>query len=296
MTADASLVSEPGASAPTTARYWRALREGAERSLGVESLADAPERSYLWPRLIYDKTLKDSLSGRPLKSWLELERAEFSGFPMRNSPAFVARLADASPQGIRHVPGDDGAAANLNAAMALLAEVWPDAAAELDQAILGVAWTSSDDGRAESFSDPQRFGVIHVDSTTYRAAPAAKVATALVHEAAHHALFVETSIDPLIPEDYQKPVFSPIRRETRPAIGVLHGAFAASRMGQWARRLAARRGDGTASAEVSRLRSRYLLGLRPALDGLREIRFSARGTRLMADMESRLPELEALLG
>lgn len=296
MAVESSIVADLGVSADNIVRYWGALRKRA--LAGMENPpAQAPVRSYLWPFLTYARSPWSS--ALPLTNLFDLEREEFSGTPMRDPMRFLERLGGGSSPKFTYATGEALRAApnaKLREAMDLIAAIWPHAAKELDVASLGVAWIESPSGRVESSSDPKSFGIVHVNAEFFAKVSSHELATSLVHEAAHHALFVETSIDPLIPDDFKTPVYSPLRQEMRPAIGVLHAAFSISRMGQWAQKLISNGGNESDLNEVRRIRSKYVCGLGPALEGLKALRLSERGARVHQAMAGLVAPLEALDG
>jgi HEXXH motif-containing protein len=301
MATDVSIVSNITGSAEQTARYWRALQKRGLSQLKMVPASDVPVRSYLWPHLIYGETAKDAIAEASLARWFELEQEELSGLPMRDPKSFLQRLGDRPLSRFSCIDGELVRAApndKLKAAHELIAEIWPEAAGEFSEALLGVAWIDSPSQRIqiESSSDPKRFGVIFLKAAHFRTASHYELATALIHEAAHHALFVETAIDPLIPTDFKTSIFSPLRREMRPAIGVLHAVFTIARMGQWAKRLSERRPTAGISDELARIRGKYISGLRATLVELRRVRFSPRGERMLREISDLVDPLESIRG
>jgi hypothetical protein len=308
MAIDETVVSDLTLSRGMIVRYWGALRKGGLARLPENGPLprDLPDRSYLWPHLAYSSNPAAALEAHPIARWLDFERQEFEGMPMPDPLRFLERLGSGKSdkfsycerERVRQAPND-----KLSQALDLIRSVWPLAAAELSDSVLGVAWIESEKGRiktpkgqVESSSDPKRFGVIHLNAEYFRAVSSFEVATALIHESAHHCLFVETAIDALIPEDFKTPVYSPLRREMRPAIGVLHAVFTTARIGQWARRLLDEAPGEDASREVARISREYIVGYRAALGELERLRFSPRGMKVLQAMQGSVTELESLHG
>lgn len=297
MGAEASVVSNLAASTQSIVRYWKALHHNALARLDAGSSGETPVRSYLWPRLIYSKDLPKRISSLPLARWLELEREELSGMPMSDPGTFLHRLGEEAP--VRFAFADrqavmGGPNEKLAEALDLIADAWPEARKELDEAVLGVAWIERPKARLYSASDPQRFGLIYVNAGHFSEFSSHRLATALIHETAHHALFVETARDPLIPADFKTAVYSPLRKEMRPAIGALHAAFTIVRVGQWAQRLQERDHGIAATEEIRRIREAFVGGLRDTLSGLKVVRFSPRGMTIYEELEELTGPLEAL--
>lgn len=297
MGADASVVSNLAASTQSIARYWEALHQKALARLDARPSDATPVRSYLWPRLIYSPDLPKRLAALPLAHWFESEREEFSGMPMRDPGSFLRRLGEEDParfafadrQAVMAGPNE-----KLAEALDLIAAAWPEARKELDAAVLGVAWIERPKARLYSASDPQRFGLIYVNAGHFSEFSSHRLATALIHETAHHALFVETARDPLIPADFKTPVYSPLRKEMRPAIGALHAAFTIVRVGQWAQRLQKRDHAIAATEEIRRIHEAFVGGLRETLKALKVVRFSQRGMTIYEELEELTGPLEAL--
>ena len=294
MTSETTIVLDLRSSAARIERYWEALRRGALSALSA-AYSDAPVRSYLWPHVRYAQGPLDRFTESQLRCWIEKEQEAFAGVPMSDPKAFLEDLAAVPMKGFEYLPSRDVSPAlnaKLSEALRIIEAAWPDASKELQSAVLGVAWIASPDARVESASDPKRFGVVHLNANYFEGASAYKLATALIHEVSHHSLFVETASDPLIPEDFAVPVYSALRREMRPAIGVLHGAFSLARRGLWGQRLADHSFEG-ASEEARRIHREYVALLPGALESLKVIRFSTRGQRLFGELQNLLAPLES---
>lgn len=76
----------------------------------------------------------------------------------------------------------------------------------------------------ESYSSPKLFGLIFYNM---KSKDPLKWAEILVHELSHQILFAGTALEGFLPEiDWGKSVFSNLRNENRPLIGVLHAVVA----------------------------------------------------------------------
>jgi hypothetical protein len=280
-------------------RYWSALRTKGLARLGGELPAQAPERSYLWPHLCYAENPRAALSAMPLPDLLALEREEFSGFPMAAPGRFLLRFGVGDTPQVAYVPAEEvagGPNESLKEALRLIDAFWPEAGVEIRAALLGVAWIASPDGGVVSGCGPKQFGLVNLNAGHFRGASAHQLSTALIHETAHHALFVETARDPLIPQDFAKMLWSPLRKEMRPAIGVLHAVFTVARIGQWAKRMREADPGPFVSAEIERLREKYFSGIRETMGHLKPLEFTPRGTRIFEEIWGSLDAWEALRG
>ncbi|MFI5362525.1 MAG: aKG-HExxH-type peptide beta-hydroxylase [Elusimicrobiota bacterium] len=180
----------------------------------------------------------------------------------------------------------------LDESLRLIAREWPEMSREASQAILGVVWAQSDG--FESGCDPKQFGVIVLNKDVFQQASPWEIATALIHETSHHALYVETTLDPLIPDDFMTPLYSTIRRETRPAIGVLHAAYAIARRGIWGLRLKRNGSEPGAVDEVRRIGRQYIHHYGTLLTELEKIRFSPRGAHIYQELRGLEPDFREL--
>jgi hypothetical protein len=175
----------------------------------------------------------------------------------------------------------DAVSSLMEKSLLTIKELWPQALAEFEKLIRGIVWISS--RKTYSLSDPKLFGIIFLNAEYYINRSYAELATDIVHESAHHTLFVETSIDKLIPEDYKKPIFSPLRLEYRPAIGSLHAAFSLARMLRWARILLGTHLEDLQN-EGQRLHRLYAQGFVALVAALGELSWSKRGEILLQDL------------
>jgi hypothetical protein len=296
---DQSVVFDLDTSAERTRRYWRALRDQGISRLGAGLPPEAPARSFLWPFLTYAGDPARAFASRSLKSRLDDERRDFTGFPMAAPGEFLAELGVGDAPGYTFVPAAEVARApneNLRQAVRLIEAVWPEAGAEIGSALLGVAWIRSPGGGIVSGCGPKEFGMVLLNAEHYHRASAHELATSLIHEQAHHALFVETARDPLIPEDFAKPLWSPLRKEMRPAIGVLHAVFTIARIGQWAKKLHEKTPGTLVAAEIERLRAKYFTGLRATMENIKSVRVSPQGQRILDDIAGSISVWESLRG
>jgi len=296
---DRSVVFDLKISTERVGRYWRALRDRGLSRIGEGVPEKAPERSFLWPYLTYAEDPRRACAGRSLEFWLEEERRDFSGLPMAAPGKFLAGLGVADAPAYTFVPAGDVARApndNLREALRMIDAIWPDAGAEIRGALLGVAWIRSPGGGIVSGCGPKEFGLVTLNAEHYHRASAHELATSLIHEAAHHALFVETARDPLIPQDFAKLLWSPLRKEMRPAIGVVHAVFTIARIGQWAKSLHDRTPGPLVAAEIDRLRTKYFTGLRETMENLQSMRFSPQGQRIFDDITGSISVWESLRG
>jgi len=264
------------------------LRAQAVRRLPSAQAGETDGRfnkSLLWPAVVYGSEPRLAHLARRLEGgaaeFLHSEAACFSASTLIKAEFWRELFDLPEDAGYRLVALSAGhpLAAAQAQAEDLLAVVWPEAFQEYRAMINGVAWFES--SSMKNFSDPKTFGTIffNVDNgvDSYR------LLEELVHECAHHALFVETSVDPLIVDPKQE-TFSPIRRQMRPAIGVYHGSFAMGRIVELARRLRAC-GKPGASAAAARMLNEHLEKQRQAVGELKKLALTPQGSRCLAEME-----------
>lgn len=294
-----SVVFDLKTSTERIGRYWTALRDQGLARLGEGAPESSPKQSYLWPHLAYAENPRGALGVRPLGSWLGNEAESFQGFPMASPGKFLADLGVGASPKYRFVPAEDVARApndSLREAVRLIDEIWPEAGDEIRASLLGVAWIHSPDGGIVSGCGPKEFGLVVLNAEHYHQASAQELATSLIHEQAHHALFVETARDPLIPKDFTKSVWSPLRSEMRPAIGVIHAVFTIARIGQWAKKLHEKTPGPSVTVEIERLRGRYFTGLRETMGNLSGLEFTPQGRRVFDDIMGSIGVWESLRG
>jgi HEXXH motif-containing protein len=169
---------------------------------------------------------------------------------------------------------------NLPESFSIVQDIWPEAAVEIANTNVCISWFQ--DEKKLSYSNPQLFGIIFINSKLYEL-NSISLATLLIHETAHHALFVETSIDKLIDDDYTRLVFSPFRGESRPIIASLHALVAMSRMLLWSNKILT---NGlTYKKESDAIKTKVLPKYKQAIHEMDGIKFSVRGQALMKELK-----------
>lgn len=279
-----TIVSDIEQSTNRVSSYWIALRTRALAKAGVE-FDFCPTKSALWAKLVYG-----SDATADVKELLNVETEFLNELDLRDSAAFREKLGLREHPRLRYAGINDVATemrAKLAAADLLIRDLWPLAFCEWREILHTVAWFTSQHGLT-STSDPKKFGIIHVNCEFYRSLSVPELATALLHESAHHALFIETAVDPLISKDAGKMIFSPLRGEMRPAIGVLHALFVSGRLIQWAHKL--NEGPASAEAEVSRIQRLYQSDLDRIASALRDNGLTERGQQIVNEIIS-LPRI-----
>lgn len=261
----------------------------AVRRLPIAQPAEPDARfgkSLLWPAAVYASEPKLAHLSRQLDrgavAFLEREASCFEGSTLVDADGWRALFDLQEDEGYRlqSLASEHPLARAQAQAEEILAEAWPEAAREYESMIKGVAWFES--ANRKNFSDPKAFGMIFFNvgngSDPYR------LVEELVHECAHHALFIETSTDQLLVNPKQE-AFSPIRNQMRPAIGVYHGSFAMGRMVELARRL---RGLGGAAASLAatRMLEDHLVKQRLAVNELKKVELTPKGALCLAEMEA----------
>jgi HEXXH motif-containing protein len=273
-----SFVSNPDLCAARARSYWAALRlAGLKRRGDFETGQESNYtlRSLAWPLSVYGRP-NDARDPVALNSTTE-------GW-------FTADLL--TSQGIQEVVGDRAPdhcvylatspsseiAGKLKDAVSMIQQFWPEAFLEVSETIRGFAFVRSQ-RKFSSTSDPKIFGLIHLDEEFYASRSVAELATAILHETGHHSLFVETSRVKLISEP-GKILYSPLRKQHRPAIGVLHAAVALYRMISWGRRI-----SGLATSEADRIAFDLVPKYTATLEELNSIEFLPSAIGLRLDLE-----------
>ena len=114
---------------------------------------------------------------------------------------------------------------NLLSAMDLLAKHFPIAHTEIEQIVTHVVWFS-----AENFwssTDPAAFGALFINPRIN--CTRVNMLETLLHESGHLHLMIKQTMDPLLLNPNQRAA-SPLRKDPRPLIGVLHATFVLMRM------------------------------------------------------------------
>jgi HEXXH motif-containing protein len=173
-------------------------------------------------------------------------------------------------------------------ALALIGEAWPEAAAELHALVRAIVIVDGHGVRSSSV--PAVFGAIFLCPrpvwTTL------EVACLLVHECAHHSLEVKSAFLPFL-ENEGDTAISPLREELRPLWGVLHAAFVLVRVGHFARLVLATN-RAAAHAEAVAERDDAAMKLAEAVAELeRHARWTPAGQALFASIREGLAELRA---
>lgn len=141
---------------------------------------------------------------------------------------FWDRAAGHVVRGAVHRPADEQQRAVVAAALVGLRAVAPGTRDALDRCLTRLVVL--DGPSFGSASHPWLFGSIFCHHATLAAEPDA-VASMLVHELAHHELFLLNLVDRLIrAESDAERRFAPFQGRERPAIGRLHAAHALARM------------------------------------------------------------------
>lgn len=274
-----SFLADRELSARHATAYWGALRAAALKRLGIVPDASLPPMALFWPMTVYATSVAPT-SRDALTTALAAEAALFDGLLMSRGSAFQSKVGAKAPDLCTYLDASTSLSLceALSHALQLIAEIWPAARSELDALVRGFTFVETNK-RFSSTSDPKIFGLIHIDYSFYQGRSAAELATALLHETGHHALFVATSAAKLIAEP-EKKVFSPLRGEDRPAIGVLHAAVALYRMITWGRHL-----NSETSVEKARIEYDLVPKFRATMKELEAITFLPAGASLKNDLE-----------
>ena len=254
-------------------RYWVSLRR---RAITGGVAEDYPLRSSLYaPHFYANSTLADSDANRQI----EAERSGISDIRELKDPTGLLVNSKPFANFIQHPLIDSNSlegkfSETLKESLELINEIWPEAYREFLSLCASVAWFSGDIHR--SYSSPKLFGTIFVNPGVVDFG-VVELANSIVHEMGHQALFVETARDRLIPDEFTKPVFSPFKNESRPAIAALHALVAMARMIKFSELLRSKqRFPEYASRTLSKLIPMFSAGLELE----RQVRLSPAGVDL----------------
>jgi HEXXH motif-containing protein len=274
-------VLDPKQSVEQINRYWAALKIKALR--GAENISSPPLKSIVWSTKIYNLLPKD----RTLSSLLELEQtSRFGKFSIDGALLFAGipaakKLTHGNLEIKPHSPSLIDK--KLSAALNIISTCWPDGAEEIHSALIGLVPLFKD--VSHSYSNPKLFGLIFINWDSFVDQSSEFLATTIVHEAAHHALFVATALDRLIVGDAAEPVFSPIKNTHRPAIAAIHGLFSMSRMLLWARKI-----QKSHPEEYGRIIDRYYRGVVDGLAALGRVELTPAGLDLLFTIRETIDE------
>ena len=273
------------------ANYWRALKGACRADNSVES--DVSEFHIIWPLLRY-KQIDSNRSVSLLAADCAQSRI---GYSMRDSADWARTVGLVPSEDFEMSPSDPFVISTepiLEKAQVYLRQYWPEAAQEFRALTWAIAWVRPKRLNVASLSDPKRFGLVHLNAEMFSKRSAFELATALVHETAHHALYVETAIDPVFQSGAEDLIFSPIRCELRPAIGVLHGLFASFRMIKWAQLLTPHcHSNLEIENEVKRIKNSYLPGFQATGEKLLLMKLTEGGRKLISELIQQTMHQEA---
>lgn len=255
--------------------YWGSLRSAAMRRVSHQDSGNLPLMASSWPLMVYSK----DLAFPSVNEWLDQESGWFDG-NLLCTTGIADVLGDKAPDRCQYqgVAVSEGLGQKLADALALISQYWPEGAKEIAATIRGFAFVIS----AKSFSstsDPKIFGLIHLDQEFYQGRSVAELATALIHETGHHALFIESARVRLINEP-GKILYSPLRKENRPAIGVLHASVALYRMISWGKKIMT-----SCPEEAQRIQSQLVPKYKATMEELAAIEFLEGGIPMKRDLE-----------
>lgn len=263
-------------------KYRSALRENVKLELkrdvdgeGPFEEGDENLKSLFWFRQYYNPSFRTETSDISWQELLDLEESFFSdGFIVDNE--FFERMGyPAKTTGLNYSPLLHK---KVKAALEIIRETAPELLDKINEVIKGYACVSTVD-QTRAFSDPKFYGLIFFETTFFEKETDFEIAANIIHECGHQELFVETGRDSLIPEEFAKEVFSPIRNSYRPSIGVYHAMFVHARVISWCKRIIE-----SGSIRYSDIAKEYLeteqAQLKGSLESLKDIKFSERGQEI----------------
>jgi hypothetical protein len=116
--------------------------------------------------------------------------------------------------------------ADLSAGLRLLQELWPEAHAEVAQAVQQL--TLYDDETLKSFADFRRHGSIFICTTYVK--DTVILADYILHEASHVRLNTVLSVSPMFLNPTDARFRTPLRKDPRPLFGAFHQMFVLARI------------------------------------------------------------------
>ena len=269
------------------ARYWNAIKQKAFKvyGFGKNHPASPTLKSISWSALIFQPAVAKAIQEEYSNPLIDIDNEEnnsFQGIHLIRKTSFVDLCLQSTGNEFEYIFGIDASYVTLiEQALELIISHWPDAHNEVFSLIRGIARIRS--SSIDNFSDPKLFGLIHLridqdkDPLDY--------AIDLIHEAAHHALFIESATDQILRDPSQR-LYSAIRKSYRPAIGVYHGAVATGRMLEFLRRIRSQsinRDERVASIVTKLIQDQAL-----HLEQLSEIKMTTTGRICFLEMEQDL--------
>lgn len=277
-------------SADTANRYWAALKNAALKRIGNHSNPELlPIKNLAWPLTTYANAYpswRESTAEKTVESILNLEASLFTENILTDADLFLSLVRGKQASFCSYSMGnyEDDLKRKLSMAINIVRDHWPDAFLEYESIVRGFAFVDSFQSFT-SASDPKIFGLIHLDFLFYKNKSSFELATAIIHEVAHHALFIATAVDPMLvnPAD---PLYSPFKNQERPAIGVLHAAVALYRMLVWSEHISIFRTIDNADAQIEIKRIDEILKPKffATLDQLASVEFTPGGKNLFANL------------
>jgi hypothetical protein len=269
-------------------KFRLALRKNAnaklERILDSKNDIDSsPLNSSVWPLALYQKEISKKITS--LNHLLREEQSFFDGLFLSNWTGWLALFNRTEKLDIELIDltASDEFSMKVTAALNIIQRSWPEAYVEMKTVLRGFAGFKSDS--IENFSDPQLYGIIHlnvklsVDEYT--------LACDIIHEIAHHTLFMQQSVDQFI-VDKSSMLFSPIREENRPAIGLLHAIFAMGRMIEFANRLLVNNDSAKDREAAENIKNKNMTNLSKSIQILKTIEITDATSKILAEAESLL--------
>ena len=262
--------------------YREALRKAVlagnkEGSKGDETpcMEDDQLKSLLWFRQYYNPKFRSETADASWQELLDLEKSFFSdGFLVKNE--FFERMG--FPKKTLRVNVSPVLQTKIKAAVEIIRETWPELLDKVNEVVRAYACIDTEDD-TRAFSDPKFYGLIFLETVFFEKEDNFEIAANIVHECAHQELFVETSRDSLIPDDYGKEVFSPIRKSYRPAIGVYHAMFVHARVISWCKRIIAS-GNPAYLEDAKKCLATEQRRLKGSLESLKVVELSERGQEI----------------
>lgn len=281
---ETSFLSDLAYSKRSAIAYWDALKRSAlgkfSQKLSPDMSSNFPSKSLVWPLVVYG----EPYVGMSISEFLDWEKNLVSEKLLFDATPLQLMLGTKAPDQCTYLSAErtKGIGLKLVDALQLIDSVWPEAYLESDELIRAIVFVRSNK-RFSSTSDPKLFGLLHLDEEYYESRSIAEMATAILHESGHHALFVASARAKII-MDPGRILFSPLRREDRPAIGVVHAAAALYRMISWGKRL-----EEADIVESSRIRNTLVPKFTATMKELDAVEFSLAGESMKLDLARLIP-------
>lgn len=235
----------------------------------------------------WQKTLLDQ--SRPTKSlWFDADK---TNFPWVKGALYamaeeIGRDMEQDPQVSLGNNLDKSSEQQLLEALDILHVIWPEAAQQIEVLVQEVVWFSAP--KFWSGSSPYAFGAIFINPKPHWTVP--YFVDTLLHESGHLSLMIKQTRDPLLENPYAKSA-SPLRKDLRPLIGILHATFVLIRICTGLKKYTSYK-DLPNQGDANQLLMNYFSRIENALETLSiNAKWTDSGKSLFNDMKNKYDNL-----